>query len=189
MKKLLLKGFLIFTFIIIVLGALTDGGKKLESENTAPTASTSPTIEPTSTPTEVTSEQKIEKAIKDELVSSSKIKEVKITKTQNESFDVQVNLNASENISSNLTQLGIKKDVSSVFYGLYKSDHQIENATITSYYPTTDKYGNKGEAVIYKASLSRVEAQKINWYQDKSLLRSTILPSVWKIEVDNLSQL
>jgi hypothetical protein len=189
MKKLLLKGFLLFTFFIIVLGALTDGGKKLEGENSTPTASTSPTIEPTSTPTELTLEQRLEKAIKEELVSSSKIKEVKTIKNQDGSLIVEVNLNASENISSNLTQLGIKKDVSSVFYGLYKSDFQIENVIVTSYYPTTDKYGNKGEAVIYKSTLSKAEAQKVNWSQDKSLLKGTTLPSVWKVEVDNLNQL
>lgn len=189
MKKLLLKGFLLFTFFIIVLGALTDGGKKLEGENSTPTASTSPSIEPTSAPIELTPEQKIEEIIKDELLSSSKIKKVEITKSQTGSFEVHASLNASENISSNLTQLGIKKDVSSVFYGLYKSNHQIENVIVTSYYLTTDKYGNKGEAVIYKASLSKAEAQKINWSQDKSLLRGTILPAVWKVELDKLNQL
>lgn len=191
MKKAIIKGVLIFGVIVVIIGAITDGGKKLDGPTPNSETSPSPTNQPSVAPTiaQLTPEAKIEKIVKDGLLSSKKLREVKVTTESDEKYGVKVSLNGSENISSNLTQLGIKKDVSSVFYSLYKEGLGIEYAVVTSYYPTTDKYGNKSEAIIYQARLIASEASKVNWSQDKSMLLGTTLQAIWAVEVDKLNQL
>ncbi|MBW7955446.1 hypothetical protein H3C66_01825 [Patescibacteria group bacterium] len=141
------------------------------------------------TPEEVLSpEEAIKKKAEENLSYKKRLRDVQIT-TNDGQYSVKVILNADSNLSANLTKQSVRKDVSSVFYGLFKEDAGVEYAVVTTYYPTVDAYGNKNEAIIYQARLVASEAKKINWSQDKTQVEASILPDLWETELDKLDQL
>ncbi len=186
MKKTLFKGLLIFAGIMVAIGAFSEAIDKLSNKPSMTTNKSNQT--PTSVVT-LTPEEKLRKNINDELLLGGEIKDIKITKGESNTFSVKVTLNANENLTKELTKVGIKKDVGDTYYSIYKEDLGVQYAVVSVWYPTINKYGNKSEAIIYQARLTKDEVSKINWSLDKTLIKGKVIPELWEVEQDNLDRL
>ena len=186
MKKTLIKGLLIFAGVMVAIGAFSEAIDKLSNKPSTATSKSNQT--PTSVIT-LTPEEKLRKNINDELLLGGKIKDIKITDGESNTYSVKVILVANENLTKELTKVGIKKDVGDTFYSIYKEDLGVQYAVVSVNYPTIDKYGNKDEAIIYQARLTKDEASKINWSLDKTLIKGKVIPELWEVEQDNLGRL
>jgi|WetSurMetagenome_2_1015567.scaffolds.fasta_scaffold14354_4 hypothetical protein len=94
-------------------------------------------------------------------------------------YVVYVAINCETNLTSEYVKNGTYMDNSDVYLSLYKTSLNVRTATIATYCPTTDKYGNTDDQVVLKTTLNSDEASKINWKQDKSILELKIIPEVW----------
>lgn len=110
-----------------------------------------------------------------------KIREIRINSAyDNENqFTVFVAINGDELVTKESIKNSLYIDNSDIYIALYKNRQDIREASIVSYVVTVDKYGNESDTVVLKTSLNSIEAKKVNWNQDKSLLELEILPSVW----------
>jgi len=66
-----------------------------------------------------------------------------------------------------------------VYIALYTSGKDVQTATVAAYFPLVDRYGNESEGVVLKTSLSKMEAGKVNWDADNTMLQRSIIPDVW----------
>lgn len=75
---------------------------------------------------------------------------------------VIVNINASENLTNNMTRSGILLDSTEIFKSLFGMG-DVSEATLNWEFPLVDQYGNKEQGTIVTVSLDNEMAQKINW--------------------------
>ncbi|NCQ56027.1 hypothetical protein COT86_00650 [Candidatus Collierbacteria bacterium CG10_big_fil_rev_8_21_14_0_10_43_36] len=142
--------------------------------------------EPTNTPQAlVLSEQDQVKAlVTDQLKGTNNmkrdnLKKVEVSEGEGGGWNVTVEFNANDNFSTNLRKGGIEKKMSEIYSVLYQSGKDIKTTSITAYFPLADQYGNESDGVVYKSTLDKIEANKVNWQADESTLQLTILPRVW----------
>jgi hypothetical protein len=96
-------------------------------------------------------------------------------------WGVFVEYNADDALSASSTKKSIYLDMSKIYTALYTSKKDIRTASVSAYFPVTDKYGNNSDALVYKTMLEEAEADKVNWDIDSSYLGLEILPKVWEI--------
>ena len=112
------------------------------------------------------------------------LRNVIVTPHPDGGWDVDVALNGDDNLTENLTKLGIIQQISDEFIALYTSTSTVSKASVDAYLRLTDKYGNTNDSVIYSATLYKATASKVNWSADTTLLKSDILPGVWHTDFD-----
>jgi len=168
--------------------------KNEPSETLTPTSV--PTLIPTSTPTivptkELSISEKIENTIRS--ISALKgnsnmdkpmLKDFRINDLGG-TFDIQIEMNANDNFSSDWIKTGIESDMGEIYYQLYKTDYPISSIRIAAFFPFQDKYGNASDEVLYQTTLPGVEADKINWELSESNIINQIIPDVWTVEKNN----
>jgi len=182
----LIFGGLLFVFFI-GFGMTTDtktatNTPKKEVKQTETTAKVDPTTAPQAP---VLSEKDQVKALVTEQLKGQnnmkqdKLKNVEVVEQKEGGWNVTVNYNASDNLSTKLRKVGVESQMSEIYIALYKSGKDIRTATITAYFPLSDEYGNVNDRPIYQSTLDKVEASKVNWNADQSSLKLSILPKVW----------
>jgi uncharacterized membrane protein YqaE (UPF0057 family) len=102
-----------------------------------------------------------------------------------EGLSVDIEFNASDNMTHNLRRKGMESQMSKLLKALYTSEagENIKEIAVTAYFPLTDQYGNEKETIVYTAILDEAEAKKINWDFDRASLELQIIPSVWEVIV------
>lgn len=118
-----------------------------------------------------------------------KIREVRVNTTYNNEneYTVFVAINGDELVTKESIRNSLFMDNSDIYLALYKDRQDIREVSIVSYVVTVDKYGNESDTVVLKTSLDSIEANKVNWNQDKAVLELGILPEVWTTQKDHLS--
>lgn len=180
----LILGGLVFVFFI-GFGMTTD--TQTATTSTEPATQTETVKnDPTSAPeAPVLSEQdQIKKLVSDQLkgqnnMKKDNLKSVEVSEVEDGGWNVAVEFNASDNLSTSLRKKGIESDMSELYIALYKSGKDIQTTTITAYFPLQDQYGNVNDRAIYQSVLTKEESSKVNWNVDQSSLKLSILPGVW----------
>ena len=107
------------------------------------------------------------------------LKKLEVIEQEGGGWNVTIDFNASDNLSTNLRKVGIEKQMSELYIALYKSGKDVRTTTVTAYFPLVDQYGNENDRAIYQSTLTKEEASKVNWNADQSSLKLSILPKVW----------
>jgi len=110
-----------------------------------------------------------------------------VTPDPNGGWDVLVALNGDDNLTQNLTRLGVIQQISNEFIALYTGTSTISKVSVDVSLQLTDKYGNVNTDSVYSAILDKATASKVNWSADPSLLKANILPGVWDTQYDLFS--
>jgi hypothetical protein len=180
---LILGGIMFACFV--GFGMTTDAQKATSTPTPQPTQEQAKS-EHTSTPqSPVLSEQdQIKALVSDQLkgknnMKRDNLKKIEVVEHTGGGWDVIVEFNSSDNLSTHLRQVGIEKQMSGIYISLYKSGKDIRTTSIAAYFPLADQYGNESDGVIYKSELDKEEASKVNWNADQSTLKLSILPKVW----------
>lgn len=180
----LILGGLVFVFFI-GFGMTTDTQTATTSNELSTQAQTS-NNEPTSAPEApaLSEQDQIKKLVTDQLNGQNNnkkdnLKSVEVSEVDGGGWDVAVEFNASDNLSTNLRKKGIESDMSELYISLYKSGKDIKTVSVSAYFPLQDQYGNVNDRVVYASTLDNEEASKVNWNADQSSLKLSILPSVW----------
>lgn len=176
----LIFGGLLFVFFI-AFGMTTDT-KTASTSNSQEQAKTEPTATPEAPA--LSEQDQIKKIVTDQLkgqnnMKKDNLKSVEVTELKTGGWDVKVEFNASDNLSTNLRKKGIEGDMSELYIALYKSGKDIKTVSISAYFPLQDQYGNVNDRVVYASTLDSEEASKVNWNADQSSLKLSILPGVW----------
>lgn len=115
------------------------------------------------------------------------IRSVDVINLNDGSYTVMIKYNADEGYSSSSTRKDIIYTSSQMFKTIYKeTGKEIMQAGIFAYYPLTDKYGNNSDEVVYKCTLDKETADKVNWDQNENQLFSQTLPNLWSASNDLL---
>lgn len=80
-----------------------------------------------------------------------------------EVFEVMVKVNASENVTSNLTKQTMHKEAFAIFKNVFPLSPKIGDVLVWSYIPTKDQYGNMKSDVGITYSMARSLFSKVNW--------------------------
>lgn len=197
-KKLLIIGGVIFFLFVIVLVAAS-GNKEAQDSFKKGMDKSKSIVEQASNPTtqqvQNSPEQQIEQKIRSSLKAQTnnnkdKISEIRVNKSfgDQEGYVAIVTINVDDNLTDDLTKKGIWKDMSQIYTALYKDSKDTVEATVIANMDLTDKYGNKSNQVVLKTSLASLEASKVNWNQDESMLYLEILPKVWNTQTDRFAK-
>lgn len=180
----LILGGLVFVFFI-GFGMTTDtqtATTSIEPSTQAETVKNEPTSAPEAPA--LSEEDQIKKIVSDQLkgqnnMKKDNLKSVEVSEVEGGGWNVTVEFNASDNLSTNLRKKGIEGDMSELYIALYKSGKDIKAVSISAYFPLQDQYGNVNDRVVYASTLDSEEASKVNWNADQSSLKLSILPGVW----------
>lgn len=124
---------------------------------------------------------------KTNLSRENRLRNVKVVPQVDGGWGVFVDFNADENLTLNLTKLGIEKTMSEIYAALFMSGKDIKRVSAAAYFPTTDQYGNTSDSIIYKSRIESSVASKVNWSADKATLELKILPGLWETTFLNQS--
>lgn len=133
---------------------------------------------------DLSTEDEIRKLVSDRLVGENNmdkpyIREIDVVEQIDGGWGVFVEYNADDNLTSNLRKAGMEKKMSEIYTALYTSDQDIRIATVAAYFPLSDKFGATRDGAVYKTSMNKELADKVNWDVDSSLLELNILPGLW----------
>ncbi|MDP8258814.1 MAG: hypothetical protein P9L90_05285 [Candidatus Aadella gelida] len=167
---------LIILFVIMIIALASDGDTPSQSQKEIQQNQIDMS--------QLTEDEQIEMLVSNELKGNNNMKtayvrKIDVVEQTNGGLGVFVEYNADDNLTTNLSKGGIESKMSEIYTALYTSGKDIRTASVTAYFPLLDSYGNKKDGVVYKSVLNKTEADKVNWNADKSLLKVTILPSVW----------
>lgn len=181
----LIFGGLVFVFFI-GFGMTTDTKTATNTTNNEAVPTETAKNDPTTAPqAPALSEQDQVKALVTEQLKGQNnmkrdnLKKLEVTEQESGGWNVTVDFNASDNLSTNLRKVGIEKQMSELYIALYKSGKDVKTTTVTAYFPLVDQYGNENDRAIYQSTLTNEEARKVNWNADQSSLKLSILPKVW----------
>lgn len=180
---MILGGILFISFLGIgITGDKTQSARTNSQEQTVQTPTNTPTLAPTTPP--LSKEDQIKAMVKEQLkgtnnMKRNNLKKVEVTEQEGGGWNVTVDFNADDNLTTNLRKVGIEKEMSELYITLYKSGKDVSNATITAYFPLVDQYGKENDRAVYQSTLDKAEASKVNWNADQSSLKLSILPKVW----------
>ncbi len=176
----------LFVVFFIGFGMTTDTKTATNTSNEPTPQAQTVKNDPTSAPqAPVLSEKdQIKALVTDQLngtnnMKRDNLKKVEVSEGEGGGWNVTVEFNANDNLSTNLRKKGIEKKMSEIYTTLYQSGKDIRIATVTAYFPLADKYGNESDGVVYKSTLDKAVADKVNWKVDRSTLQLSILPQVW----------
>ena len=74
-------------------------------------------------------------------------KSLEIRKTNDGQFDLDVDFNASDNLSKNLIKASMESKMSEIYMTLYTQFDNIKTASIGASFPMRDKYGNESDPI------------------------------------------
>lgn len=168
----------LLTFILLVFAVMTTDTSQ---QNSSTPQSEQQTNEETANLSE---KEQVELLVTQQLKGKNNLqkeyfREVRVTEQADGGWGVFAAFNAGDNLTTNLRKGGIEQKMSDIYIALYTSEHNIKQAAVVAYLPLVDQYGNEREDAVYKSSLDKVEADKVNWKADKATLQLQILPSVW----------
>jgi len=134
-------------------------------------------------PQELTEEEKIRTLVQNVLKGKNNmgleyIRKIEVVKQVSDGWDVFTEFNANDNLTTNLQKKGIESKMAEIYIALYASNYDVRYASVNAYFPLTDKYGNKSSDVVYKSTLDKKEADKVNWDADETSLKINILPGI-----------
>lgn len=107
------------------------------------------------------------------------IDRIDVTAQMDGGWRIYVGFNADDYWTNKDIRVMIERRMSDVYTALYKSDFDIRSVHIAASFPFTDQYGNPGTDIIYKTSLDKEVADKINWDSDPYVLKFDTLPNLW----------
>lgn len=94
-------------------------------------------------------------------------------------YTVFVEFNADMYTAAGLNKGRIEDKMAEIYTALFTSDKNIQNAGIGAYLPLSDQYGNEKDVLVYKSTLDKAVADKINFNADASELKLVIIPNAW----------
>lgn len=172
--------------ILLVIGMASGGSKPSTGTTGATTPQPTAVVEktkPTEAPALSESEQ-IKAIVTEQLKGTNNmkrdnLKKVDVSEAVGGGWNVAVEFNAGDNLSTKLRKTGIEKKMSEIYISLYTSGKDIKTVSVAAFFPLADQYGNESDGIVYKSTLAKEEANKVNWSADGSTLRLSILPKVW----------
>lgn len=178
-RKKLGLGFGTLAFIFMILGAATTSPSKPEDQK-----QDEPKKQEVADQTNLSDEDKIKQLVIQNLKGKNNmdrdyLKNVEVTQQDSGGWNVLVDFNAADNLTTNLRKGGIEGKMSEIYKSLFTSSEDIKKVSINAYFPLTDQYGNESDGPIYETELEKTEADKINWQAPDSTLKLHIIPGVW----------
>lgn len=178
--KWILLGLGAFIFILILAG----GGDSSES-NQAP--NTQKMAQQQAEQANLTPEEQIKASVQNLLsgqnnLDQDRLESVEVTELEG-GLRVEVGFNADDNFGNNLIKSGMEKQMSEIYQELYTNYDNINEVSVGARFPMADQYGNESQLVVYYTTLSKEEADKVNWNADSSTLKLSILPGVWETDI------
>lgn len=170
-------------FAGIILGGSRSSDVQIAASKT-PTPGATASQGPTATPTPKSEEGVIHQLVTEKLEGNNnmgkpRMRNLSIVKLP-EGWNVVIEFNADDNLTKNLRKKGTESDMGEIYIALYGNGGlNIQNVTISAFFPLVDRYGNESDGIVYKTSLGASEASKVNWDADDLTLRASILPNVW----------
>jgi hypothetical protein len=108
-----------------------------------------------------------------------RLRKVEVVKQAAGGWGVFAEFNGDDNLTARMRKGGIETKMAEVYVALYTSGKDVQTASVAAYFPLVDKYGNESDGIVYKTTLNRKEADKVNWGADNTTLRRSILPGIW----------
>lgn len=84
-------------------------------------------------------------------------------------YNVNIRFNGEDSWSPSMTKKTIAWQMQDVYQGLYEAKLNIRDIYCFASLKLTDQYGQESVMVVYKTSLERAIAEKINWDRKRSL--------------------
>lgn len=173
--------------LFVISSAFSSKDTKNTTATTEPAAQTQTTnnepAKPTEPPVVLSEQDQIKKIVTDQVKGQNNMKKDRLKNLEvaekNSGWNITVQFNADDNLTTNLRKKGIESDMSELYISLFKSGKNIKTVSISAYFPLQDQYGNVNDRVVYASSLDSEEAGKVNWNADQSTLKLSILPGVW----------
>jgi hypothetical protein len=111
---------------------------------------------------------------------------------EEKSKSVLIELNSSENLTSNLQKATLHKEAVETFKAVFSTDGNIKDAVVWAYLPLRDQYGNVSDDLAVSYAISRELFEKVNWsnfYSDDlpALLRGEALKDDRNMYVQKVS--
>lgn len=168
----------VVVFLLFVIA--TADNNNLESEPVAKDI-----IKDEQTNTQVLSEKdQIKQIVSNELKGDNNmqkpfLRKVDVLEHKDGGWAVIVDYNAADNLSTKYIRQGIEMKMSDIYKALYTSGKNVTMVSVAAFLPSTDKYGNQNEAIVYESALDKEVANKVNWDIDSATLRLSVLPGLW----------
>ena len=169
-----------FVVFFIIAGVTTP-----PETTVAPTAQTNTPVKNKTAPTPLSEQDQIKQIISNELKGNNNrsepyLRNTNVSQQADGTWNVAVEYNADDNLTKNMIKEGMETTMSKIYEDLYRNNsHNIGLATVSAFFPMTDKYGNTQDDIVYTSQLASDEAQKVNWSEDSAWLELKILPGVW----------
>ncbi len=183
-------GGALFGILIIISAIIPPSEKPSELSSTASSTqvvsggSTTTQLVTTTPEKEPSEEDRLRALVQEIFKGTNNLKQEQLRKVdvvkQSAGWVVSVEFNADENLTKNLTKKSMETDMAKAYRALYTSGIDVKQTSITAYFPLQDEYGNNKDAVVYKTSLARDVADKINWQAEKVTLEARIIPGLWE---------
>jgi len=84
-------------------------------------------------------------------------------------YALTVEFRVNDSFTHHLTKRSIERDMMNCFSAAFHSNLPVGRVTMEAYTPLTDRFGQTKEGLVYRASLEKPTAQKINWQRRHEL--------------------
>lgn len=145
------------------IATLTVTPEAVPIQTPGPTARPRPTPVPTLTPTPKPPSVPNQVDALMETAFGDSLRYAHTTRRKGGGWTVRVDFDASDNLRMDWIRGGIEFDMQDAYEALYTSGLDIRKATMSAHFPTVDKYGNDHDTVVYRTTLVRGDARKVNW--------------------------
>lgn len=171
--------------VVGLFGMIGVAGQDVEKRTPAGTDNSAPVqARQDAPPTPISEEDQLKQIVADQLkgnnnMSKASLRSVNVVQQVDGGWGVFTEFNADDNLTMNMRRGGIESDMGEIYIALYTSGKDVRTASVAAYFPLVDKYGNGSDGMVYKTTLNKAEADKVNWSADGVTLRRSILPAVW----------
>lgn len=133
-------------------------------------------------------EEQIRKTIEDQLpgqnnMDTDRLESIEMAKDSTGLYRVEIGFNADDNFSKNMIKTGIESQMSEIYQAIFTKFDNVGEISIGARFPLADAYGNESLKVVYYTTLTKAEADKINWNTSDATLKLRIIPGVWQTDL------
>jgi hypothetical protein len=107
-----------------------------------------------------------------------RLRKVDIVARNDGKYGVFVEFNANDNLTKGMMKRGIELEMIEAYKDIYTSNVHVYSASMSAYFPGTDKFGRSSEALVYKTILEGNVGRQINWKGDYQILD---FHKLWKV--------
>lgn len=185
-------GGLVIVALLFILGlmvSIINDDTETNESVTVTTVQTNKTVAKNKSVKKKTIDDKISDIVNKQLgkknnLDKKTIIKVSSVKSSEKGNIVNLDLNASENLTSKMTKGGMTLDAKRILEPISKLK-DVDSIQLQWYYPLVDNYGNKKDKPVMRINLSHDTLKKIKWDNFDHKKFKTIADSYWESEALN----